>query len=305
MIGNRALVMLICMGGPAVSAGAGDPAARQGTEATWEATQAEADRVAVADGLSGPEAVRYDPEQGVYFVSNFNGEASGDANGFISRVGPDGSVETLEFMVGTDEHPLHGPRGMQIAGDTLWAADAEGVHGFNRKTGEQTDFVDFSAHEPGFLNDVDAAPDGTLYVTDTGNARVFRISDGEIAVVASDALAHPPNGITWYEGVQGYVLAPWNEGLTLQAYDPTDGTLTEIGQMPDGGNLDGIEEYGGYLLIASQVDQAIWAWRDGDAFKLIETPGRPADIGIDTKRNRIAVPYIALDRVDIWRLPTQ
>lgn len=302
-IGFRAT--LIFIGVSAAAAGACDPAAHRGTEVSWNAMQTVSDRVAVAQGLSGPESVRYDPDQDVYFVSNFNGEAAGDANGFISKVAPDGAVVELEFMTGTNERPMHGPRGMQIVGDTLWAADAEGVHGFDRRSGEQTDFVDFTGHDPGFLNDIDAAPDGSLYVTDTGNARVFRIRDGEIAVVASDGLAHPPNGITWYEGVQGYVLAPWKEGLTLQAYDPADGALTEFGTMPEGGNLDGIEEYAGRLLIASQVDQAIWAWADGEAFKLIETPGRPADIGIDTNRNRIAVPYIALDRVDIWQLPAQ
>lgn len=276
-----------------------------GPDVSWQATQDEDSRVTAVEGLSGPESVRYDPGQDVYFVSNFNGEASGDANGFISRVGPNGSIDSLKFMVGTDEHPLHGPRGMQIVGDTLWAADAQGVHGFDRESGKHTDFVDFAEHEPGFLNDIDAAPDGTLYVTDTGDARIFRIRDGEVAAVASDGLAHPPNGITWYDVVQGYVLAPWDEGLTLQAYRPEEGALVEIGTMPDGGNLDGIEEYAGRLLIASQVDQAIWAWRDGAARKLIGTPGRPADIGIDTKRNRIAVPYIALDRVDIWQLPDE
>jgi hypothetical protein len=30
--------------------------------------------------------------------------------------------------------------------------------------------------------------------------------------------------------------------------------------------------------------------------------GRPADIGIDTRRQRVAVPYVALNRVDIWSL---
>lgn len=279
-------------------------AASGGPEISWDAMQDEDSRVAVIEGLAGPESVRYDPGQDVYFVSNFNGEASGDANGFVSRVEPDGSIEALKFMEGTEAHPLHGPRGMQIVGATLWVADAGGVHGFDRRTGEQTDFIDFADHEPGFLNDIDAGPDGTLYVTDTGDARVFRVRKGEIDVAASDGLAHPPNGITWYDAVQGYVVAPWNEGLTLQAYRPEDGTLVDIGEMPDGGNLDGIEEYAGRLLIASQVDQVIWAWRDGQARRLIETAGRPADIGIDTGRNRIAVPYIALDRVDIWKLPT-
>lgn len=99
------------------------------------------------------------------------------------------------------------------------------------------------------------------------------------------------------------MLAPWNKGRILQVYHPASGELAEIGGMPGGGNFDGIEEYAGHLLVASQVDRAIWAWKDGEARRLIETPGKPADIGVDTKRNRIAVPYIALDRVDIWQLP--
>src|SRR5690606_17683205 len=74
---------------------------------TWETPQDDADRVAVVEGgLLGPEGVRYDPEQDVYFVSNFNGEVSGDANGFISRVAAaDGTIEEVQFMVGTEEHP--------------------------------------------------------------------------------------------------------------------------------------------------------------------------------------------------------
>lgn len=277
--------------------------AGDGPAVSRERVQGADDRVAVVTGLSGPEAVRYDPAQDIYFVSNFNGEASGDANGFISKVAPDGTIEALDFMEGTARHPLHGPRGMQIVGDTLWVADAEGIHGFDRRSGEHTAFVDFTGHDPGFLNDIDAAPDGSLYVTDTGNARVFRVRDGAISVVASKDLAHPPNGITWFGVVDGYVLAPWGEGRALQAYRPGDGSLHRVGEMPGGGNFDGVEVFASSLLIASQVDQAIWAWRDGKARRVIETPGRPADIGIDTKRKRIAVPYIALDRVDIWQLP--
>ena len=36
---------------------------------------------------------------------------------------------------------------------------------------------------------------------------------------------------------------------------------------------------------------------------LVRVAGRPADIGVDTKRRQVAVPYIALDRVDLWQLP--
>lgn len=67
--------------------------------------------------------------------------------------------------------------------------------------------------------------------------------------------------------------------------------------------MDGLEPWQGGLLIASQIDQAGWYAKDGKADVVINTPGRPADIGLDAAGGRIAVPYIALDRVDLWALP--
>ena len=32
-------------------------------------------------------------------------------------------------------------------------------------------------------------------------------------------------------------------------------------------------------------------------------PGIPADIGVDTRRRRVLVPQIAMNRVDVWALP--
>ena len=274
-------------------------------EAAVDGALAVDDRVAVVQGLAGPEAVHWDDEQQVWFVSNFNGEAAGDANGFISKVASVGDVIEREFMTGTAEHPLHGPRGMRIAGERLWVADADGLHAFDRRSGEHVEFIDFSAHDPGFLNDVEIGPDGAIYLTDTGVARLFRVADGEISVVADDALVSPPNGVAWIPEKDALVLAPWGGGLRLVGYRPGLGDVVDVATLPAGGNMDGIEPYRGGLLIASQVDQAIWFWRDGEARVWIRTPGRPADIGLDASTGRIAVPYIALDRVDVWELPDQ
>lgn len=269
----------------------------------WETVQSPADRVHTISGFSGPEAVRYDPDQDVYFVSNFTGGGNDrDANGFISKVTTDGSIDGLEFMTGTDERPLHAPRGMYITGTTLWAADIDGVHGFNRATGEQTDFVDFTEFEPGFLNDIVEGADGNLYVTDTGEARLYRITDGE-ASVEIDSLPISPNGITLDPESQQLILAPWNEVLDFYAWNPEESSLTIFDRAASGGNFDGIEFYEGRLLSASQVDSSLHVTRNGADQVLIHTPGRPADIGLDTRRNQVAVPYIARDEVDIWQLP--
>ena len=130
----------------------------------------------IVEGLSGPESVRYDAELDLYFVSNFNDEPAGDANGFVSGVSAEGEILALRFMVGTDQWPLHGGRGMRIDDRGLWVVDAGGVHLFDRITGEQLDFADFSEYEPGFLNDVVLAGDGALYVTDTDEAKQGRLA---------------------------------------------------------------------------------------------------------------------------------
>jgi len=261
------------------------------------------DRIVVIEGLAGPEAVHWDGEQEIWFVSNFNGDAAGDANGFISRISSDGDIVEREFMTGTDRYPLHGPRGMRIKGERLWVADADGLHAFDRRSGVHLEFIDFSSFEPGFLNDVEIGPEGAIYLTDTGNARLFRIVDGEISVVAADELVSPPNGVVWDSTRSALMLAPWGGGRALIGYRPAQGDLIDVETLPAGGNMDGLEPWQGGLLIASQADQAIWFVRDGEAEILIRTPGRPADIGLDVSSGRIAVPYIALDRVDIWQLP--
>jgi len=140
----------------------------------------------VRDGFVAPEAVRYDPDQDVYFVGNWGpGPASAtDNNGYISRMKPDGQIETLKFIAGgTNGVVLHAPRGMYIVGDTLWVADADDVRGFDRKTGAKLASVDFSALDRGFLNDVAADATGTIYVTDTGKNKLYRVQGGPTLVV--------------------------------------------------------------------------------------------------------------------------
>src|SRR5215211_5093572 len=146
--------------------------------ATGSAAPAGAKPWFVRTGFVAPEAVRYDPDQDVYFVGNWGtGSASAtDNNGYISRMKPDGQIENLRFIAGgSNRVVLHAPRGMYIVGDTLWVADADAVRGFNRRTGDKLANVDFSALDRGFLNDVAADASGNVYVTDTGRNKLYKV----------------------------------------------------------------------------------------------------------------------------------
>src|SRR5258707_2917915 len=91
-------------------------------------------------GFSTPESVLHDSTQDIYFVSNINGSPTAkDNNGFISRVRPDGAIENLKFIEGGHGATLNAPKGLALAGDTLWVADIDAVRAFNARTGAPID----------------------------------------------------------------------------------------------------------------------------------------------------------------------
>jgi DNA-binding beta-propeller fold protein YncE len=283
-----------------------------GSEAAWSppvtavagGVQTVADRVATIEGFSGPESVRYDPDQDVWFVGNMNGgSGERDGNGFVARVSAEtGRVDSLHFARGSAEAPLHAPRGMFIVGDTLWVVDIDGVQGFDRRSGAQLTFIDLSSFSPGFLNDVALGPDSALYVTDTGRNTVYRIADHEASEVRGGNRLGAPNGITFDPARGMLVTVPWEPSGRVHAWRP--GSAPEgVGPRATPGRLDGVEPFGGRLLVASQSDSSLCLVGDDGTVRLVRVPGGPADIGIDTRRGRVAVPYIALDRVDVWALP--
>lgn len=258
------------------------------------------------EGFSGPEAVRYDPVQDVYFVANFNGASSAvDNNGFISRLRPDGTVEQLRFIAGgAAGATLHAPRGMALAGDTLWVADVDAVRAFDRRTGAPLANVSFAAAGAGFLNDVVKGPDGALYVTDTGRNRIYRIAGLTASIAIADSALASPNGITWDGRSPHLVVVPYGGDRTIYAWTPGSAALRPVGASATGGRYDGVEvRPDGSMIVASQADSSIQLFRGGTGTVQFHVAGRPADIGYDTRRNRVAIPYIARNRVEIFQLP--
>ena len=88
-------------------------------------------------------------------------------------------------------------------------------------------------------------------------------------------------------------------------------TLSEISKIfatVDAARMDGVELLDQTLLVATQSDSSLYVIAPDPTGtpagrRHLRLPGRPADIGLDRRRRRVAIPYIALDRVDIWQLP--
>lgn len=270
--------------------------------------------VATVTGLAGPEAVKWDPQRDVYYISNF-GRGSGpstDNDGFISRVNADGTVRELRWAAGGERGvTLHMPRGMALGARHLWVADADAVRAFDLETGAAAGAVSFAGQDVGFLNDLAFGADGLLYVTDTGRNRVYRLDvrdparpSQRIEVAVADTALGSPNGITFDRASGRMILVPYGGRGTLSAWRPGTTTLERVASG-SGAQYDGAElTPDGALIVSSQRDSSIHRYRAGVGGPIIRgLSGRPADIALDTRRMRVAIPYIALHKVEIWELP--
>jgi len=276
-----------------------------------------ATRILTVVGFLTPESVLHDAGQDIYFVSNINGSPTAkDNNGFISRVRPDGAIENLKFIEGGKNGvTLHAPKGLAVQGDTLWVADIDVVRSFDAKTGAPRDSVSLAAQGAVFLNDIAIAQTGALYITDTGIKfddvgnvlhpgpdRIFRIGappDRQVTVaVRGDSLGRP-NGIALDSVGKRFIVVSFG-GRSVLAWKPGDKAPSVIAK--GAGAFDGVVFAGGKLLVSSWSDSTVSSYETGQEVKVITGVPSPADIGYDAKRNRVLVPILAGNRVEIWQL---
>ncbi|PYP29940.1 MAG: hypothetical protein DMD49_12015 [Gemmatimonadetes bacterium] len=256
------------------------------------------------------------PRAGIGAARHDNGSPlAKDNNGFISRVKPDGAVENLKFIEGgRNGIVLNAPKGLALAGDTLWVADIDVVRAFNAKTGAAIDSVSLSKLGAVFLNDLVVAPTGAIYITDTGIRfddvgnvlhpgpdRIFRIAPDRTVTVAvrGDTLGRP-NGIALDPVGKRFVIVEFG-GRSILAWKPGDRAPSVIAKGP--GGFDGVVVAGGKILVSSWTDSTVSSYETGQEVKLITGIAGPADIGYDAKRNRVLIPVFPGNRVEVWQLP--
>jgi sugar lactone lactonase YvrE len=263
-----------------------------------------------AEGIATPESVLYDAAADRYLVSNINGKPLDvDNNGFISELSPDGQITKLKFIAGgANKVKLDAPKGLGISGGVLYVTDITVVRKFDLKTGAPKGDIPIAGAT--FLNDISVAPDGRIFVTDsgwkagaegfdpTGTDAVYVIQKGKVTPIAKTTELGQPNGVLFTD--KGLLVATGGKNELYRLDD--QGARQDVTTLPDGGN-DGIVAAGDKLLVTSWKSSSVYRGTLGGAFEaVVWNVSAPADIGFDTKRSRLLVPRFLDNKVEVYEI---
>ncbi|MBZ0263038.1 hypothetical protein K8I28_00090 [bacterium] len=281
------VILLILIAGCGKSNQNNEQSAAMTTETQKEWTLADA-------GFETPESVFWDSVEDVYWVSNLGGPQplDKDNNGFISKIGNDGKLMNLKWISGSEEKPLHAPKGMARYHNMLLVSDIDVLRVYAADSGEH--LMDIPLPDATFANDVWAGK-GIIYVTDTGTDKggaLYAIAlegHGEpmVKTVVRDQALQMPNGV--YETAAGIFMVPYG-GKSLFRIS-MNGSFESVAESPMGG-LDG--------LIVLKDGRFVWSSWEGKAVYVMDEDKTieplfsdiesPADIGYDSKRNLVLIP---------------
>lgn len=259
-------------------------------------------------GFATPESVEYYAAEDVYLVTNINGSPfDADDNGFISKLTPEGKVIELKWIDGAnDDTELHAPKGMTVVNNKLFVTDITQIRVFELPSGKQLPSIDVKGSS--FLNGITAGDNDSVYVTDTGMKPGFKSSgtdaiykvwaNGKVDTILKDPKMGRPNGILNDNG-DIYVVF-FSSAKMIKIND--QGDITEM-PKPYAARLDGLVKLkDGSLAMSSWESSSIDVYKDGEYETIAEFLNSPADMDVDTKRNRLLIPLFNEDKVLILPL---
>jgi sugar lactone lactonase YvrE len=259
-----------------------------------------------AKGFAQPESVVQDPLTGVLYVSSINGSImQKDGNGFISKVSSDGKMLDREWVKG-----LNSPTGLSLHDRTLYVADVDELVEINAASGSIV--KKYPAKGAVFLNDAVAAPDGTVYVSDTPTNTIWRLKDGTFEAWLTDDKLENPNGLL----VQGdkLIVASFgkmpSEGQKqelagLLSVNIEDKAIDKIGKGAPIGNLDGLEPLApGVWLVTDWAAGALYKIDSkGKADQLLDLNQGSADLTYFPDKKIVLIPLMLDNSLAAYQLP--
>lgn len=255
------------------------------------------------NGLTHCESVVYDKNRNVLYASLIGNREAGD--GSIAKISLDGKVIDTMFVKG-----LNDPKGIAITKDKLYVSDLTVLVEADLETG--TVIKRHTTEGTQFLNDVNIASDGTIYVSDTANSTIFQLKkDGTFSAwLQSEALEHP-NGLLqvqndMYVAAWGNMVGPEGKQKQSGNFLKVDMTTKEIVKVSNDtlGNLDGVQVFDKENLIIS-------AWRTGkimtinakgDVKDILKVGRSVGDILYIPEKKLLALPMNIQSQLLIYKL---
>lgn len=241
------------------------------------------------------ESCSYDPSRDVYVAPSAGNRGDGTENdGYVSLINPDGSVHTLKWIgVSRDGLTLNHPLGSDIENGLLYLADGNVVRWFDMATGAPTGNA--PVEDAIGFNDLEVAPDGTVYMTQTGSPdgavpqRVYRLTpDGASSVFVDGAPLSRPNGVAF--DPDGNIVVVNVGSADILTFD-RDGRLLRTESSLDSVNDGLVILEDGTKYVSSVGEGTIARIRPGRQPELVAS-GIPsaASMCYDPRRNRLVVP---------------
>ena len=254
--------------------------------------------------LNNPESVVYDGKSGAIYVSNINGAGGDkDGNGYISRLSLDGKVLDQEWVKG-----LNAPKGLALSGGKLYTADIDTLVEIDIATATITNR--YQVADAKFLNDVAAAPNGDIFVSDMSMNRIHLLHNGKFFIWLESPDLLNPNGVL----VQGRNLIVGAWGVMTDGFNTKipghllkislrDKAIKIIGDGLPIGNLDGVEAYhDGFLVTDWMAGKLLHIDKAGKSTVLLTLKPGSADHAYVQDQNLVLIPMMQDNKLIAYKI---
>jgi hypothetical protein len=222
----------------------------------------------------------------------------------IAKLSANGEVLDKQWVTG-----LNAPKGLALHDGKLYVADIDDLAVIDTASGE----IAARHKAPGatFLNDVTAATDGRVFVSDMMQNQIWKLEGDQLEIWLEDAALENPNGLL--AEPNRLVVGAWgkpNEDFStdvpghLKAVDYQTRKITSIGPGDPIGNLDGVETdgRGGYLVTDWLSGGLYDVGADGKATMLMDLNQGSADHKVVHDQNLVVIPMMMDGTVDAYKL---
>lgn len=245
-----------------------------------------------------PEAVLYDAEREVLYVTNFrvtDGDPA-ERNEFLSLLAPSGEIVSLKWIV-----DLKRPTGMTIHRGSLFVVERDHLVEIDRERASIVQRVPLDG--PDFPNDIVFDDNGVGYISDNGqNAThsIYKLIDGEVSPWISVDVLTGPNGLL----MDGSHLIAYDRGnQALIRIDCGSARIEQIAKLES----DSAAVGDGLVLLDNQ-HYLVTAWggpswvvhKDGRILPLLDTSTMTPAAG--NQVNSADAGYIPSKK--LWIIPT-